>query len=236
MSVRDWSSDVCSSDLIFVFDRDGQPVKLRDVRGRIAFVFAADQRTFRYDIYSPGGAAPSPNRLYLAVDLSRVPDRGVSVDVVLQGLDQRPIEFATPFQRTQTVEQIAIQRQRICPVSGKLLGSMGKPVKVSIDKRDVYVCCAGCASPLQKNPKVHLAKLAPQPPAKANKADATAVALQRICPVSGEPLNSMGGAWKVMVQNEPVFVCCKGCIRKVQERPALYLGKVSTAGTRTSRR
>ena len=156
---------------IFVFDQDGQPVRLNDVRGRVAFVFGGDRRTFRYDLYPPPRGAPAQNRLYLAVDLSRVPDRGVSVNVALQGLGQRPIKFTIPFQRTRTVEQIAIERQRICPVSGKLLGSMGQPVKVTIDKRDVFVCCAGCESPLRKNPLVHLAKLAPTAPAKATKAD-----------------------------------------------------------------
>jgi YHS domain-containing protein len=221
---------------IFVFDQDGQPVRLNDVRGRVAFVFGGDRRTFRYDLYPPPRGAPAQNRLYLAVDLSRVPDRGVSVNVALQGLGQRPIKFTIPFQRTRTVEQIAIERQRICPVSGKLLGSMGQPVKVTIDKRDVFVCCAGCESPLRKNPLVHLAKLAPTAPAKATKADAATIARQRLCPVSGEPLNSMGGAWKVIVRGEPVFVCCKGCVRTVQENPVQYLSKVATARSQTTRR
>ena len=224
---------------IFVFDRGGGSVQLHDVRGRVVFAFAGDRRTFRYDLYPSGRGAPSPNRLYLAVDLSRVPDRGVSITVVLQGLGPQPIEFSTPFQRTQTLEQIAILRQRICPVSEKLLGSMGQPPKVTIDKRDVYLCCAGCESPLRRNPQLHLAKLAPTAPTKATKAtkaDATAIARQQTCPVMDEPLNSMGGPWKVIVGGEPVFVCCKGCIRKVQEQPARYLSKVTTTRSPTTRR
>jgi len=221
---------------IFVFDPAGRPAQLHGVRGRVVFAFSGDRRTFRYDLYSPGRGAPFPNRLYLAVDLSRVRDRGVSVDVLLQGLGQRPIEFATSFQRSQTLEQIAILRQRICPVSGKLIGSMGQPRKVTIDKRDIYLCCAGCESPLRKNPQVHLAKLEPTAPAKATKADATAIARQQTCPVTGEPLASMGRAWKVIVSGKPIFVCCKGCIRKVQERPALYLSKVTTTPSQTPRR
>ncbi|MDP6555921.1 MAG: hypothetical protein QGG71_14725 [Pirellulaceae bacterium] len=224
---------------IFVFDRGGGSVQLHDVCGRVVFAFVGDRRTFRYDLYSPGRGAPSPNRLYLAVDLSRVPDRGVSITVALQGLGPQPIEFSTPFQRTQTLEQITILRQRICPVSGKLLGSMGQPPKVTIDKRDVYLCCAGCESTLRRNPQLHLAKLAPTAPTKATKAtkaDATAIARQQTCPVMDEPLNSTGGPWKVIVVGEPVFVCCKGCIRKVQEQPALYLSKVTTTRSPTTRR
>ena len=229
---------VCSdrSVEIFAFDQTGQPVPLQNVRGRVVFASANDRRTYRYDLYAPGRDAPLPNRLYLAADLSHVPDRSVSVDVVLNGLARQTIEFATPFQRTLSRERVAILRQRVCPVSGKRLGSMGQPPKVTIGNRDIYVCCAGCETPLKKNPQLHLAKLASPAPAKATKADAVAIALQRTCPVMNEPLSSMGGPWKVMVDGQPVFVCCKGCIPKVQERPELYLTRVATTRSETLRR
>ena len=38
-----------------------------------------------------------------------------------------------------------------------------------------------------------------------------------------EPLGSMGVPWKVPVAGGAVFVCCKGCIKKVHAEPARYL-------------
>lgn len=51
------------------------------------------------------------------------------------------------------------QKQKVCPVSGDPLGSMGKPYKVTVQGRDVLLCCQGCKSALEKNPEKYLAKL-----------------------------------------------------------------------------
>lgn len=34
--------------------------------------------------------------------------------------------------------------QRVCPVTGEPLGSMGKPIKITEGDRHLFVCCAGC--------------------------------------------------------------------------------------------
>jgi hypothetical protein len=34
--------------------------------------------------------------------------------------------------------------QRVCPVTGEPLGSMGKPIKITQGDRHLFVCCAGC--------------------------------------------------------------------------------------------
>ena len=38
-------------------------------------------------------------------------------------------------------EQSAALQQRICPVTGGPLGSMGKPIRTTVSGRTVYVCC-----------------------------------------------------------------------------------------------
>lgn len=50
-------------------------------------------------------------------------------------------------------------KQKICPVSDEPLGSMGKPVKMEIKGRTVFLCCDGCAEDLKKDPDKYLAKL-----------------------------------------------------------------------------
>ena len=53
------------------------------------------------------------------------------------------------------------EKQKVCPVSGEPLGSMGKPYKVRVKDRDVFLCCQGCEEEILKNPDKYLAKLAP---------------------------------------------------------------------------
>jgi membrane fusion protein, copper/silver efflux system len=59
---------------------------------------------------------------------------------------------------TSTDEQL-IARQRLCPVTGKPLGSMGAPKRVEIAGRTVFLCCDGCEDALRKDPAKFLAKL-----------------------------------------------------------------------------
>ncbi len=40
---------------------------------------------------------------------------------------------------------------------------------------------------------------------------------QVLCPVTKEPLGSMGVPLKIVVKNQPIFVCCKACARTVQK-------------------
>jgi hypothetical protein len=50
--------------------------------------------------------------------------------------------------------------QRICPVQkDQLLGSMGPPVKVSVEGRDVFICCEGCREDLLADPAKYLANI-----------------------------------------------------------------------------
>ena len=53
--------------------------------------------------------------------------------------------------------QLAV-RQRTCPVTGDLLGSDGRPLKVLIGSRTVFVCCQGCVNDLKANPERYLSR------------------------------------------------------------------------------
>jgi len=56
-------------------------------------------------------------------------------------------------------ERAAAVEQKICPVSGELLGSMGAPIKVTVKDREVFLCCAGCEGAITEDPDKYLAKL-----------------------------------------------------------------------------
>jgi hypothetical protein len=52
-----------------------------------------------------------------------------------------------------------IAQQKICPVTGADLNSMGGPVPVDLTSRRVFICCAGCETALRKDTEKHLQKL-----------------------------------------------------------------------------
>ncbi len=53
-------------------------------------------------------------------------------------------------------------------------------------------------------------------------ANGSRVIQNKICPVMGEPLGAMGDPVPVTVGGETLFVCCRGCVKKVKADPAKY--------------
>ena len=53
--------------------------------------------------------------------------------------------------------------QKICPITGLDLNSMGGPLPVEVAGRKVFICCVGCEGALKKEPEKHLAKLKTEP-------------------------------------------------------------------------
>lgn len=54
------------------------------------------------------------------------------------------------------------KKQRVCPVSGEVLGAMGKPIKTTVKGKTVFLCCQGCEQQLKENPDKYLSKLKTQ--------------------------------------------------------------------------
>jgi hypothetical protein len=49
--------------------------------------------------------------------------------------------------------------QKVCPVTAEPLGSMGPPLKVTVDGKSFFICCEGCREEAEKNFAEHLAKV-----------------------------------------------------------------------------
>jgi hypothetical protein len=60
--------------------------------------------------------------------------------------------------------------------------------------------------------------------AKATKADEKAIAAAKVCPVSKEDLDSMGGPLKVSRGAKSIFICCKGCLKEIRANPEKFFG------------
>lgn len=62
--------------------------------------------------------------------------------------------------------------------------------------------------------------------AKLSIDDRTAAEKQRVCPVSDEPLGSMGTPIKMEVNGKSVFICCDGCREKLMANSERFLEKL----------
>lgn len=98
--------------------------------------------------------------------------------------------------------------QKICPISGQELGSMGQPLKVAVGQEELFVCCKGCLE-REINPQ-HWATI-----------HANFAAAQRICPVMKHELPA-NPQWTI-VEGQIVYVCCPPCTKKIAADPAKFL-------------
>lgn len=68
-------------------------------------------------------------------------------------------KIAEALAKLSPADQEAAKKQKTCPVSGALLGSMGTPIKVTVKGKDVFLCCKGCEGAIKEDPDKYLAKL-----------------------------------------------------------------------------
>ncbi|HLA85293.1 MAG TPA: TRASH domain-containing protein [Thermoguttaceae bacterium] len=68
-------------------------------------------------------------------------------------------ETAEGLAELSDADAAAAKKQGTCPVSGEVLGAMGKPYKVTIQDRTIFLCCPGCEEELRKNPEKYLLKI-----------------------------------------------------------------------------
>ncbi|MCB2156780.1 hypothetical protein KQI84_18030 [bacterium] len=111
-----------------------------------------------------------------------------------------------------------------CIVSGEKLGSMGEPVEMNYEGRDIQLCCNGCVKSFKADPAKYIEKL-----------DAAIIAQQKdnyplkTCVVSGEELGSMGEPLMRVYDNRLVEFCCGGCIKTFEADPEAYFEKIDNA-------
>lgn len=110
-----------------------------------------------------------------------------------------------------TRDQLKIAVQKICPVTGKPLGSMGNPLKVRIGKQEMFLCCEGCAE--GKIDKKHWVAI------HTNFAKA-----QGKCPVMEKDLPA-NPKW-TFVKGQIVYICCPPCTKKIEKEPGRFLDKL----------
>ena len=109
------------------------------------------------------------------------------------------------------IERLLVRAQKVCPVTGKDLKSMGGAVKVTVSKATVYLCCKGC-----------FGKTIPQE--HQDTVTANLIKAQGRCPVMDKPLPE--NPKSVVVEGRRIFVCCPPCTKKIEDDPKKYITAV----------
>ena len=109
-------------------------------------------------------------------------------------------------------ERLHIAVQKICPVSGQDLDSMGVPIQAKFGEQIAFLCCKGCEG---KEPNAQHWKTI-----QSNLA-----AAQGTCPIMEKPVT--GESKSTVVNGHRVFVCCPPCIEKIQANGTAAMSKVS---------
>ena len=60
--------------------------------------------------------------------------------------------------------------------------------------------------------------------------DAPFIAAQKKCPVMDEPLDAMGGPYKVNADGKAIYICCPGCAKKIAAEPQKWLAVLKSQG------
>ncbi len=90
---------------------------------------------------------------------SRDPTAAPSSAVTVAG----STEGRSPLTKLDGPDRLLAERQKICPVTRKALGSMGTPTRVVVAGRVIFLCCGGCKDALEAEPVRYLAELPAQP-------------------------------------------------------------------------
>ncbi len=81
------------------------------------------------------------------------------------------------------------------------------------------------AQPVQQTPAE--GKTEQEGLAKLSEEDRALALTQKYCAVTGEPLGSMGTPIKLIIEDQPVFICCEGCEEPAKEDPKATLASVT---------
>ena len=68
-------------------------------------------------------------------------------------------EIAAELAKLSPKDRALAEKQKVCPVGGAPLGSMGAPIKLTVEGRELFICCEGCEDAVRKDPEKYFSKL-----------------------------------------------------------------------------
>ncbi|KAA1258217.1 putative metal-binding domain of cation transport ATPase [Rubripirellula obstinata] len=220
--------------MFMILGKNDQPIAPPDATGTLKLRVGDSEKEYTYRLKTLKNLA-----IGVGVDLYKVVDQPLHMNVEITNIGSQPLVFHTMGKLAggKLSDELLISLQATCPVSGQPLGSMGKPPKITIGDKSLFVCCAGCTKKVEASSDQYLTKYytakgeqVREGVFKSTLADAAAIAAQKICPVMDEPLGGMGVPGKVNVNGKAIYICCPGCAKKLTAEPDKYLAALKAKG------
>ena len=107
----------------------------------------------------------------------------------------------------------------VCAVSGEELGSMGDPIVIVHEGREIKFCCSGCEPKFEADPAKYIAKV-----------DEKMTEMQKAsypgdtCIVSGKAATT-----SKVIANRLMKFCCENCPKAAAGDPAKFIAKLDEA-------
>ena len=70
---------------VYLFDTTGQPISVRGARGSVSMKVTGNPKSYRYDLHPDATQGAESNSLLLAIDLSKIPDGGMTTSFSITG-------------------------------------------------------------------------------------------------------------------------------------------------------
>lgn len=232
---------------VYIYGPTDRPAKAKDVQGQITMQVRGNptlfQNPLRYLPPIPGSS--DGDCLQALVDVTQIHDGDMQVTVELSNL---PYDLQEP--RAQLRQIFALTRtpqaeneafvaagnslQAVQRTGNELTSWDAGRTQNARASSAHAACCEDCKKEpdgsLEQVARPDAVQRAPNgsPALRAEQTtadDRLAIESQRFCPVMRQPLSARGTPWKVLVDGQPVFVCCRECISQVEMQPAAYLAE-----------
>jgi hypothetical protein len=162
---------------IYVYDKAMKPQTARDLQVQMSLQVPGERETrrilFRYAPLPRG--AVEQDCVVANFDFAQLGDQEVPLTIAFFNLPTRPqatVSFTPLFTKDAIrpyVAQVAVSEadrggvlgQRVCPVSGDVLGTKGRVIKLLVGEVPIYLCSKECIRAVRQSPEQYL----PRPPA-----------------------------------------------------------------------
>lgn len=111
-----------------------------------------------------------------------------------------------------------------CPVSGQKLGSMGDPITIMLEDRQILLCCAGCQAKFEKDTESYVSKID-----QMMIEDQLPYYPLETCVVSKQKLTAMGEPSNRIYNNRLIRLCCNACVAGFEKDPESFIDNINAA-------
>ena len=111
---------------------------------------------------TPTTETPAPSASTAETDHGEHSDDGDHAehgDHAKHGGDDAMAKMKAGLAKLSDEDRASAEKQHMCPVSDQMLGTMGAPIKLTLNDQDVWICCDGCRKKAEADPDAILAKV-----------------------------------------------------------------------------